>query len=267
MKTHALMYHDVVDGDPDGSGFAGAGPARYKLSTARFREHLDALGEALRENPATEDDLVASHSDGTAWVLTFDDGGSSALAVGEELARRQWVGHFFITTDHIGERGFVEASEIIELRRIGHIIGSHSASHPARISSLPERALRDEWQRSVASLADLLGEEIQTASLPGGYYSTRVARAAAEAGIVALFTSEPVRRTQRVGECLVLGRFAVTAGTSAADAGRIAAGDSGPWLRAWLGWKVRGSAKALLGKRYERIRGAVLSQRSELERH
>jgi hypothetical protein len=47
FETHALMYHDIVDGDPAQNGFAGAGPACYKLSTAQFRAHLDAIGDAL----------------------------------------------------------------------------------------------------------------------------------------------------------------------------------------------------------------------------
>src|SRR6266702_1009267 len=165
MKTCALMYHDVVDGDPDQSGFAGAGPARYKVSTARFRAHLDAIREALSEDPGVVDDLLAGDSSGAAWLLTFDDGGASALAAGEELARRQWRGHFFITTGRTGEEGFLDASEIIELRSMGHIIGSHSASHPSRMSSLPERELREEWRASVESLADLLGAEIRSASV------------------------------------------------------------------------------------------------------
>jgi peptidoglycan/xylan/chitin deacetylase (PgdA/CDA1 family) len=267
MRTHALMYHDVVDGDPDQSGFAGAGPAHYKLSTARFRAHLDAMGKALSDEPGVVDDLLAGDSGRSAWVLTFDDGGASALAAGEELAGRQWRGHFFITTDRTGERGFLDASEIIELRRMGHVIGSHSASHPSRMSSLPERELREEWRASVESLTDLLGAEIRSASVPGGYYRKRVARAAADAGIAALFTSEPVRTTQHVGDCLVVGRLSVKTSTSAVDASRIAAGDSTPWLREWVGWNVRKSAKAVGGKGYERLRQGVLSHRSELERH
>jgi len=265
MKTHALMYHDVVDGDPDLSGFVGAGPARYKLSTAQFRAHLDAIADSLSADPEVVDDLLAGNSGSAAWFLTFDDGGVSALATGEELARRQWRGHFFITTGRTGERGFLEASEIIELQRMGHIIGSHSASHPSRMSALTERELREEWRTSVESLADLLGGEIRSASVPGGYYTKRVARAATEAGIAALFTSEPVRTLQHVGECLVIGRLSMKTRTSAVAASRIAAGDSGPWLREWVGWNVRRSAKTVLGKRYERLRGAVLSHRFDLQ--
>jgi peptidoglycan/xylan/chitin deacetylase (PgdA/CDA1 family) len=265
MRTHALMYHDVVDGDPDQSGFAGVGPARYKLSTAEFRAHLDAIGDALNNAPGVVDDLLAADSDAAPWLLTFDDGGASALAIGEELARRQWRGHFFITTGRTGERGFLDASAILELARMGHVIGSHSASHPSRMSSLSEHELREEWRTSVGSLADLMGAEIRSASVPGGYYTKRVARAAGEAEIAVLFTSEPVRTPQRVGECLVVGRLSLRPGTSAVDASRIAAGDPWPWRREWVGWNARRSAKAVLGKRYDRLRGAVLSHRLDLQ--
>ena len=259
------MYHDVVDGDPDQSGFPGPGPARYKLSTAQFRAHLDAIGETLRDEPGVVDDLLAGDSDSPTWLLTFDDGGASALAIGEELARRQWRGHFFITTGRTGEATFLDPSEIIELGRMGHVIGSHSASHPSRMSSLSEPAVGEEWRASAESLADLLGTEIRSASVPGGYYTRRVAQAAADAGIAALFTSEPVRTPQRVGECLVIGRLSIRAGTSAVDASRVAAGDSWPWREEWVGWNVRRSAKAVLGNRYERFRGAVLSHRFGLQ--
>src|SRR5256885_8018335 len=32
-------------------------------------------------------------------LLTFDDGGRSAVHIGDELAARGWKGHFFIVTD------------------------------------------------------------------------------------------------------------------------------------------------------------------------
>jgi hypothetical protein len=59
----------------------------------------------------------------------------------------------------------------------------------------------------------------------------------------------------------------VKTSTSAVDASRIAAGDSKPWLREWVGWNVRKSAKAVFGSGYERLRGGVLSHRSEFELH
>ena len=41
-------------------------------------------------------------------MITFDDGGASALAAGEELARRSWRGHFFIATDLVGRPGYLD---------------------------------------------------------------------------------------------------------------------------------------------------------------
>jgi len=86
-----------------------------------------------------------------------------------------------------------------------------------------------------------------------------------ETGIAALFTSEPVRTPHHVGGCLVVGRLAVKTSTSAVDAARIAAGDPWPWRREWASWNVRRLAKAVFGKRYERLRGVVLSHRIDLQ--
>ena len=69
--------------------------------------------------------------------------------------------------------------------------------------------LRLEWTESIGVLQDILGRDVRVASVPGGYYSTAVAHAAAAAGIHTLFTSEPVTRPSVAGPCTVLGRFAI----------------------------------------------------------
>ena len=38
-------------------------------------------------------------------MLTFDDGGPSALDAAGELAHRAWRGHFFIVTSLVGRAG------------------------------------------------------------------------------------------------------------------------------------------------------------------
>lgn len=249
-KSHVLMYHDVVSGDFDASGFRGPEAARYKLSWKAFMSHLDAIGQSTDRPPLIVDDLLA-YADPAFWSLTFDDGGVSMLAVGEELARRSWRGHFFVTTNLIGEPGFLEASAIRELRRMGHMIGSHSVSHPNRMSSLSRRELRKEWQTSVAELSDLLDERVHIASVPGGYYAKSVAEEAFSAGITTLFTSEPVRRLRWVRECLLIGRLSVLRATSDRGAALAAAGHSSPWRRQYFGWNLRKPLKAIAGDRYE----------------
>lgn len=262
MKTSILLYHDVIrGGDPHASGFPGATAARYKVDWGAFVEHLDALERVTAGPPDVIDDLLAGRAAGKSWSITFDDGGSSALAAGEELARRSWRGHFFCVSDLVGRSGFIGVEEITALRRMGHVIGSHSRSHPARISALPWPDLVQEWRASAERLGALLGEPVLSAAVPGGYYSPVVARAAAAAGVTALVTSEPVRRARSVDGCLVVGRHAVRRTTPAATVAQAAAGRRKPWLRQRAAWSVAKAAKAVGGESYVKARAALLARR------
>jgi len=261
-RTHALMYHDAVSGDPDSSGFPGPGPAHYKLPWATFVDHLDRIDAAVSGPPDTVEDILAGRAGPRSWSLTFDDAGTSALAIGEELRRRGWRGHFFVTTGLMGTPGFLAEPGIRELSGMGHIIGSHSVSHPDRMSALERVEIAHEWRASVEALSELIGADIRSASLPGGHYSRHVALAAADAGIEALFTSEPVRKPRSVG-CLLIGRVSIRRNTSAADAARTAAGDLRPWLREYAAWNLRKPIKALGGERYEQLRGRLLGTLAE----
>jgi peptidoglycan/xylan/chitin deacetylase (PgdA/CDA1 family) len=255
------MYHDVVTADGPPSGLAGPGSGQYRLTWETFLAHLDRIGDVAGA-PVLLDEVGGGGGRAPTWSLTVDDGAASALAVGEELLRRQWRGYFFVTTGRIGTTGFVDADAVRALDRMGHTIGSHSVTHPARMASLPPEELLYEWQESVDTLSGLLGKEIRTASVPGGFYGSHVAAAAARAGIAALFTSEPVRTARRVGGCLVVGRYSIRKDTTAADAARAAAGQSAPWMRQYVAWSLRKPVKSFAGGYYERVRRARLAARS-----
>jgi peptidoglycan/xylan/chitin deacetylase (PgdA/CDA1 family) len=258
------MYHDAVTGDADGSGFSGPGPARYKLPWAKFVEHLDCMGEVAKGPPSSFEGVLRDDAQQTApWLLTFDDAGTSALAIGEELVVRGWCGHFFIVASLMGTPGFLDYSGVRELHDMGHVIGSHSLTHPPNMSSLAPHQLRHEWAASVSRLSDLIGEEVRTASLPGGHYATAVAVAAARAGVAVLFTSEPLRRARFEHGCLVIGRFAIRGNTSARSAARAAEGRLGPWAGAYAAWTLRKPIKAIGGDHYDRVRTRMLTTLSK----
>src|SRR5205823_4852910 len=101
-------------------------------------------------------------------VLTFDDGGASAVYAAEQLARREWKGHFFIVTARIGERTFLKPVDIRALREMGHLVGTHSHTHPNIFRNLTPQAMLTEWRVSCAILESLLGEPCSAASVPGG---------------------------------------------------------------------------------------------------
>ena len=207
------------------------------------------------------DDIIAGRMSALAWALTFDDGAAGALEVGQELSRRGWRAHFFLVTDLIDRVGFLRSDEVRALDALGHIVGSHSCSHPERMSHLSRGQMASEWGRSCGRLSELLGKPTTTASVPGGYYSRRVAQAAAAAGVTGLFTSEPVRGLWSVDRCTVVGRYAVHRGTEVAEVADVAAGMPLPWMRTNLFWTARKLAKAVAGERYKTVRIALLSRR------
>jgi peptidoglycan/xylan/chitin deacetylase (PgdA/CDA1 family) len=243
------MYHDVVpDGSPDLSGFPGVDAARYKVTPARFAAHLDAL---LRTGHVAQDDVHAT-------LVTFDDGGASALRAADLLEERGLRGWFFVTTDYIGHRGFLDARDLRELHARGHIVGSHSCSHPLRMAHCSDRQLNDEWIRSRSALAAILGHDVPTASVPGGDYSPRVAIAAGAAGFTLLFTSEPTRAIEQVGPVTVRGRFVVRHATTPRTVSALARGGRWPAAVQLAGWNVRKGMKRVAGTTYLRLRRRLL---------
>jgi peptidoglycan/xylan/chitin deacetylase (PgdA/CDA1 family) len=253
--TSALMYHDVVAvGAEDTSGFPGRDAALYKVTPEQFEEHLEAIEKRLRANPVPP-----------APVLTFDDGGASAMRAADALERHRFVGHFFITANYIGTRGFVTAQNLRELGGRGHVVGSHSCSHPLRMGHCAWAQLLDEWTRSRSILSDILGEDVTVASVPGGDFAPQVAEAAARAGFTRLFTSEPTLEGRGAFGLMLLGRMTIQRWTTAQTAAALAAGEWLPCARQAVVWNAKKISKRVGGERYLQIRKLLLGHRSEVK--
>lgn len=263
MRAITLTYHDVVEGaEWDSSGFVGAAAAKYKLSRQDFERHLAAVAKMRSSPPVNARDVLGTSSAELPLLLTFDDGGASAMTpVADLLDGLGWRGHFFITVGQIGKRGFMSAEQIRNLRKRGHAIGSHSLSHPTRMAYCDDKMLADEWAKSVEALSDLLGERVDTASVPGGYYSKRVAEAAAAARIRILFNSEPTIRMHRIQDCVVFGRYTIVRGMRPEISARLASGRQDVRFRQWMFWNCKKLAKRAAGRHYLRARRYLLAKR------
>jgi peptidoglycan/xylan/chitin deacetylase (PgdA/CDA1 family) len=248
----ALMYHDVVAaGSENSSGFPGRDAARYKVTPEHFQAHLDAIASS------TPPDLPAP-------LLTFDDGGASANWVADELERYGLFGHFFVTVNYIGTGGFLDERAIRRLAARGHLIGSHSCSHPLRMADCSPARLLSEWASSRAALADILGTDVAVGSVPGGAFEERVGEAAAEAGFRTLFTSEPTRAFRISRGLTLIGRFTLHRWTTPATAAAAAAGSWLPWARQAALWKTKKLGKRVAGKHYLRLRKIILRHGNEV---
>jgi peptidoglycan/xylan/chitin deacetylase (PgdA/CDA1 family) len=247
MRT--LMYHDIARAtEREAVGFPGPLAARYKLEPAAFEAHLDALAATGLE--------VRTLDGGAApppVAITFDDGGASAPLAADALERRGWRGQFFVTSARVGTPGFMTAEELRALAARGHLIGSHSHSHPTYMGRLSRAELDEEWTRSRALLGEILGSAPRTASVPGGYLSSEVIAAAAAAGYELLFTSEPTARLTD-GPLPVRGRYTIWASTPASVAAAYARGERLACARLWLEWNAKKAAKRVSPSIYQTLR-------------
>lgn len=205
----------------------------YALMSERFRTHARIVREKYGVEPR----------------ITFDDGPVSQFVIARPILNEFALpAMFFITTAWVAVRQSVMTWEQIrELRRLGHLVGSHTHTHPL-LTACGSAAMRDELSISKRILEDRLGNEVTTISIPGGRSNTRVYVACADAGYKHVYTS-------RVGEYRaangtspeVIGRFIVTRGTSEQRLASYLEGDPGTLRRLQLDASAKRLVKAVIG--------------------
>ena len=193
------MYHDIIPlgKDKAWSGLNVKGADAYKINAEVFESQV-AFAAELRDKTKQE------------VIFTFDDGGISAInTTALILGKYQFKGIFFIPTALIGQEGFLSRDDIKTLYQDGHIIGTHSHTHPIKMNRMVYEDMMNEWRTSISILSQITFGSIEYASVPGGWYSRKVGEASNQAGIKQLFNSEPTQNTWIIGDCKVSGRFAI----------------------------------------------------------
>jgi peptidoglycan/xylan/chitin deacetylase (PgdA/CDA1 family) len=250
-RVATFLFHDVTD-DPATSGFQRPAAERYKHTRSQFWGQLDAIAsestvigavDVLAEETVP---VVADHPS----MITFDDGGASALEVARELRERDIVAHFFVTTGRMDDPTFLTPDAVREVHDLGHVVGSHSVTHPDIFRDLTSVEMAHEWDASLEVLSDLLGIGCRWASVPGGDISRQVLDVASRRGIRFLFTSEPTTRPRRHRDCLVIGRHTPRAEDDPAELARMARGEG--WFPHLVKRKVKTTLKRAASPAYRR---------------
>src|SRR6185295_13723322 len=145
------------------------GSSIYALDRMTFEGHLKALDAAGVRSPQTWEEVAAAPSaDERRAVLTFDDGHQTNLEVALPLLeqyRRRAI--FFITTDWIGTKGFMDIAGLRRLHATGMMLGSHGCSHTL-FSEMTIPELRREMSDCKKKLEDILGAAVPALAQPGG---------------------------------------------------------------------------------------------------
>lgn len=191
MRVVALTFHDVKAESPEHA--TAPNDEFYQIRASEF----DALLSELRRlgYRSISSKTFRSWQQGQTKlpertvVLTFDDGYASHFeVVAPALLRHRFSGTFFVTTQRIGQPGFMTWDQLRKLLFLGMEIGSHGASHKP-LTNLKAEELRDELVQSKRELEQQLGVPIGSLAAPGGFWNKTVADATRQAGYEAVWIS------------------------------------------------------------------------------
>lgn len=236
-----LMYHDVYKTTPLESGFSSD---LYKINVDTFNYHLNKIKQLKNE--------------GYNIVLTFDDGGSSFYdPISGLLDKYGLKGIFFISTKFIEKPGFLTIEQIKDIYHRGHIIGSHSHSHPENMASLDQASIKEEWEKSTNILGSIIKAPIKYASIPNGYQSRDILQSASICGIENLFNSCPTGKIKQFGTMALHGRYVVLSTTGVKGIEQLCKSNFFS-LVLYIKHEILSIPKFLLGNRYEAVKNILL---------
>ena len=122
-------------------------------------------------------------------VLTFDDGNSSDYEiVFPMLSHRKINAIFFLIVKEVGNKGYLNWSQVKEMHKYGMTFGSHGLSHKS-MSELSDKDTQNEFIKSKLILEDAIGSSVKYFSYPYGDYSEKNHIFGLSAGYDFLFTS------------------------------------------------------------------------------
>src|SRR5579875_3784754 len=186
-----LTYHEI---EAEKSGY------RYGLTRRELEEQLKYIAYFQK--------IAGIHTHSP--VITFDDGHLSAYQHALPLLENQGLkAVFFVLVGWTqNRREYMTWRQLREIAELGHTVQSHGWSHRF-LTHCSNSELENELLRSKRALEDHLGLSVDSLSVPGGRWDTRVVRACARAGYRFLYTSNPWLRSAKREGIELRGRLTV----------------------------------------------------------
>jgi peptidoglycan/xylan/chitin deacetylase (PgdA/CDA1 family) len=210
-KIPILLYHALFEGK--------ANAEKYAIATETFEQHINYLSEEGFESISFNAflDGFQPHPRKKHIIITFDDGNYSDYSAAFHILKKYgFVATFFVTVGRIGTRDYLDWDHLTEMIDGDMSVQSHSLNH-LFLSDLSKDNLRKELTESKKILEDKLSLPVHFISLPGGFYSQEVLKAAQDAGYKGVATSGPGLNSlgSLEGKFRLYKRFAITRKTRA----------------------------------------------------
>lgn len=163
-----LLFHGLWT-DPSQLQGRSVAEARYWIEARVFETQMRCLADRGYIGVTLQELLSANARTITKpIVVTFDDGWASDWRIATPILQRLgWKAEFFVTTEWMGQPGFMTWAEVRDASRAGMGIQSHSLSHP----DLDQVSL-DRLNRELVVSKTILEEQVRRPvdffALPGG---------------------------------------------------------------------------------------------------
>ncbi len=144
----------------------------HSILSSESLYHQLCMLKDLRFFPLAVEDFLTTqwhrNQEGIPLLVTFDDGTEDHLRHGvPALEKAGMKGIFFIIADRVGRKGYMQAHHLRELAAAGHLVGSHSFTHP-RFSAINRDEMKKELVDSRKLLEDMTGKPVETFAFPYG---------------------------------------------------------------------------------------------------
>jgi peptidoglycan/xylan/chitin deacetylase (PgdA/CDA1 family) len=184
-----FVYHGVGLAS---SGVRSSLHRKYWILAGQFREQLREIGnQGFQVSPVQELQVYSQRTKDLArtTVLTFDDGQATDYEqVFPILSEAGFCADFFVSTAHIGHKGYLTWSQLREMRAHGMGVHSHGHQH-IDVSRLSRSALLHQLEVSKTLLEDGLGCSVKCFAVPYGLFNRQVLEVAQSVGYETICTS------------------------------------------------------------------------------
>jgi len=239
-----LLYHALFEGK--------ANVEKYAIASDTFEQHINYLSregfESISFNAFL--DGFQPHPRKKYVIITFDDGNYSDYAIAFHILKKYgFAATFFVTVGRIGTRDYLGWDHLKEMLDGDMSIQSHSLNH-LFLSDLSKDNLRKELTESKRILEDKLSSPVHFISLPGGFCSWQVLKAAQGAGYKGVATSGPgLNVLGREKKFILFRRFVITRKTQMDSFQKIVHAEWLSNVKSHIVYRLKFVAQNVLGSR------------------
>lgn len=193
-----FVYSSVLEGQP-------ATVEVYRYFRTVFFETVEAFYDAFEATaggmgfgPALSSGLAAFDADYLSNAPYYTEADRRFRFIRDRILRPQdydaimerMMADRRADRDDIARVLWMDAGNLVSLKKGGHVVGLHSHSHPTLLAALPAEAQRAEYSRNAACLEGILGSRPNTVSHPCNSYGSATLDILTELGVEVGFRAD-----------------------------------------------------------------------------